>query len=564
LFIIGSLLLAGILSLEGQLQFPGKPIGKSELYKAGDVMYVLPPVDPLEIEAVQQSNYRSQKKPFIFAIDRPVDLSPESHGSWKAVDQYRVWRIHIVSPGAVSMGLVFNRYRLEEGVNVFVYDPGHQHIKGSFNSRNNKVSGVFPVSPIEGEELIIEMQVPAGMADYGDLGIESVSHAFLDPGKGLVLCAGRFGCSQACEIDVNCREGNDWQLNKRSVVRIYAPYEDDFGQGYQYCSGVLVNNTSYDGSPYLLTAKHCIDREDYANRAVFLFNYESPSCFGVDGSKEMEISEAELLSLGDSIDFSLVRLSVAPPASYDVFFAGWDLSDSQTAGTAAIHHPMGDVKKISFDHDIPSTPAKASDVSLVLKDYFYDSFWWVKQWDIGSTERGSSGSPLYNSEKRVIGMLHGGSAFCGDSIGYDAENDRVEYSKDVNRDDYYTKLNVAWDYYSDPGLSLKPWLDPGQTGVTAIGGYHPTRTNPPRMISGSFYSIYPNPVSEILRISTGHPSAGNVEFKVFDISGSLRISGDLDGTTTGEIPVGSLAPGVYLISIGSGGTWEFQRFIVAR
>ena len=57
-----------------------------------------------------------------------------------------------------------------------------------------------------------------------------------------------------------------------------------------------------------------------------------------------------------------------------------------------------------------------------LDDYYYFSFWWIRGWDIGSTEGGSSGAPLFNAGQRVIGLLSGGIARCGDSIGYDAGN----------------------------------------------------------------------------------------------------------------------------------------------
>ena len=550
----------GSTPLMAQLQVTGKPLGPSRQVKAADVMYVLPPVDPLIVEGLIAMNRESVKKPLQFAVERQVHLSPETHGSWIEQEEYRVWRAHILSPGAYSLGLVFNQYRLEEGVKVFVYDPDQRHNRGAYTSLNNKSSGVFAVGHLPGSEVIVEMQVPLKMADFGLLTIESVSHAFLDMRRLITnqeCPAGQFGCSQACEIDINCSEGDDWQLTKKSVVRIFTTR--------QYCSGVLINNTAYDGTPYVLTAEHCINRPYYADRSVFVFNYESPSCFGQEGSVSMSVSGSDTVAVGDSIDFSLVRLSVPPPDSFGVYYAGWDRSGFQTTGTSTIHHPWGDVKKISFDQNIPSTPAHQGDVPYTdLKDYHYFSYWWIRNWEVGSTEGGSSGSPLLNGGQRVIGVLSGGVAKCGDSIDYDPETGRVIYNNAFNYDDYYTKLGVAWDYYGDAGPSLKPWLDPGQTGATTINGYHPTRTDPPRMISGSFYSIYPNPVSEILRISTRQPQAGTVDFRVFDLSGSLRISGILDGTTTGEIPVGSLAPGVYLISIGSGGTSEFQRFIVAR
>ena len=32
----------------------------------------------------------------------------------------------------------------------------------------------------------------------------------------------------------------------------------------------------------------------------------------------------------------------------------------------------------------------------------------LEDWDLGTTEGGSSGSPLFNQDHRVIGQLHGG------------------------------------------------------------------------------------------------------------------------------------------------------------
>ena len=104
----------------------------------------------------------------------------------------------------------------------------------------------------------------------------------------------------------------------------------------------------------MLTAEHCINKKEYADKSVFLFNYESPSCFGEVGPVSMSIAGCDTMAVGDSLDFSLVRLSIAPPDSFDVYFAGWDRSDFQSSGTSTIHHPYGDVKKISFDYEIPS------------------------------------------------------------------------------------------------------------------------------------------------------------------------------------------------------------------
>ncbi|MCK4990598.1 MAG: hypothetical protein KAS29_08935, partial [Bacteroidales bacterium] len=466
--------------------------------KAAEVMYVLPPPDPVEIEAQLELNRRTNSKPLRFALERPVNLSPETHGSWSLKGDIRVWHVHVLSPGAYSLGLVFGKYALLPGVKIFVYSPGQQEVKGAFTSENNKTSGVLPVGHLPGEELLIEMQVPAGMADYGELELEALSHAFLNTGfkSSTADCpAGEFGCSQPCELDVNCVEGDPWWRVTPSVVRVFTTTF--------YCTGVLVNNTSYDGTPYVITAEHCLNQQYYADRSVFQFNYESAECFGEDGPLNMSISGSEVITHGDSIDFSLIELSNIPPASFGVYYAGWNRGDFQTSGTASIHHPFGDVKKISLDEQAPSIPAQPGDVPYSgLEDYHYFSYWWIRQWEVGSTEGGSSGGPLFDQGRRVIGTLSGGNAACGDSIGYNAETDRVIYNPAPNYDDYYTRFGMAWDHEEAKGNALKPWLDPVNSDVQVLGGYNPSSTEPIKIVIGKRFQVFPNPANDLFYITS--------------------------------------------------------------
>ncbi|MEN8201468.1 MAG: T9SS type A sorting domain-containing protein [Bacteroidota bacterium] len=552
------LFFTGMVSAGAQVEFPGKPVGINRQLKAAELMYVLPPLNPLELEAAIQENSSSTLKPFHFALERTVDLRPESHGSWDMEGNVRIWRIHILSPEARSMGLVFNTYRLEPGVKVFIYDPDMKQVKGAFTSGNNKVSGILPVGHVPGEELIVEMQVPSGLENYGILRIESISHAYKDVGQMLKdkPPAGSFGGADACNIDINCSEGNNWQLTKRSVVRIFTTR--------QYCTGVLINNTSYDGTPYILTAEHCLNKQYYADRTVFQFNYESPTCFGPDGPLNMSISAAELISVGDSIDFSLVKLSLTPPENFDVYYAGWDRSDFQTTASKTIHHPWGDVKKISSDYEAPSKPAQPGDVPYSdLDDYHYYSFWWIRGWDEGSTEGGSSGGPLFNAGQKVIGTLSGGFARCGDSIDYDYEKDRVIYSKALNYDDYYTRMSMSWDYEEEKGFSLKPWLDPGNTGHEVVDGYEPVGIGPELKVSNTHFTLFPNPVGNELHIANVDYLPGPVNYTIYSLSGAPVLSGKLDGVSE-PIPTVVLPDGLYVIRIANSGFMEHLKFIVAR
>ncbi len=552
------LFLMGNIPLFAQLQFSGKPLGIGSGLKAAEVMYVLPPPDPMEIEAEKELNRRSNSKPLHFALERPVNLSPKSHGSWSMEGDLSVWRVHVLSPDAYSLGLVFGRYELLPGVKIFVYDPALQEVKGAFTSANNKASGILPVGHIPGEEVLIEMQVPAGMTDYGELELQSLSHAFLNTGfkSTRAACpAGDFGCSQDCEIDINCVEGDGWERVRPSVVRVYTTR--------LWCTGVLVNNTAYDSTPYVITAEHCLNDQYYADRSIFQFNYESAECFGEDGPLDMSIAGADYLTHGDSIDFSLIRLSEVPPASFGAYYAGWERSAFQTTATATIHHPFGDVKKISLDEDIPSIPQQQSDVPYNgLDDYHYFSYWWVRQWDVGTTEGGSSGGPLFNKALRVIGTLSGGNAACGDSIGYDEETDRALYNLAPNYDDYYTQFGMAWDYEEAKGNALKPWLDPEGLDPMSLGGFNPTSTEPIQFEQGSRFQVFPNPASDRFYITSKEALSADAFYSLVNLSGALVLRGQLQGEGTVEIQCATLPAGIYLLTIGDDSYSEHHKLMM--
>ncbi|MEZ5071659.1 MAG: trypsin-like peptidase domain-containing protein [Bacteroidales bacterium] len=497
------LVLLNAVPLVAQIQHPGWPLGDPGKLKAADVLYVLPPVDDREVEALTQETDRRLKKSLTFALERDVCLSPEFHGAWEQRDGHRIWRVHLISPGAYSLGLFCSAYELAEGAKLFVYDPGMNTVKGAFTRENNKSFGTLAIGHVPGDELVVELQVPSDLADYGRLVLGSLSHAFLPVALPSAGKDGRFGQAHDCNIDIPCPPGDPWWLTKQSVVRIFI----DSGTKREYCTGVLINNSNYDGAPFVLTAQHCIATELHANNSVFVFNYERDGCEGGDGTVDMSVSGAELVAVGDSVDFSLVRLTSAIPEAYDPYFAGWDLRESQTAGSTVIHHPMGDVKKIGHDLDLISQPAGLSDVpNSNLRDYRYQSFWWVKRWDWGITEGGSSGAPLFNAQRRVIGTLTGGLAACLDSVGYDEDLGHAIYN--TVEDDFFTKTASAFDYYSAPEASLKSWLDPQNTGVRVLDGYHPSSAEPGPPAAREGFRVYPNPARARSVCSAGFPDPG--------------------------------------------------------
>ena len=508
-------------------------------FSAAQVMYLLEPEDPLVVSGLKSARYNSLKKALNYAIERPVDLAPEMNGEWIEKDQMQVWRVHLISPGAYSLGVLFSEFALTEDARLFIYDPSGKNIKGAFTHMNNKEFGTFYVGHVPGEEVIVELQVDGSSRDYGSLRIGSLSHAFLPVYAEKESMDLGLGTSQDCEIDINCSEGKDHQIIKNSVCHISTTS--------LLCTGTLVNNTAYDGKPYVITAEHCINKDFYAENSVFYFNYENSECGALDGRKNNSISGSTLLATGDSLDFSLVRLSSRPPREYNVYFAGWDARDETHVETATLHHPNADAMKISFDFDATNNP-----VSLPgdLNDYIVASNYRVLEWDVGSTEGGSSGGPLFNDSKRLIGIPSGGLASCGDSIGYDEKKERVIYSLKGNTNDYFSKLSFGWDYYSDAKKQLKRWLDPLGTGQLSIGGLAQITldVNDDLFIPNTL-KIYPNPSQGDFMLDLPSYEGQPLQIEVFDVTGRKIYGRTHHSEHPVHISLSGHDPGIFFVTI---------------
>lgn len=368
-------------------------------------------------------------KPFQFAHGFDVNISPETSGQWTYnVQGYDVWQIRIVSAGAYSLNLIFDQFRLPYGARLFLYNEKENQYRGAFTSYNNKSTGKFAVAPVAGDELIVQYEVPAGHNGINDFVISQVNHDFV----GILKYSDRrpMGITAgSCNIDINCDEGDAWADIKDAVCRIIV-------NGKEICTGTLLNNTNEDLRPYVISAAHCYDMLKYAETSVYTFNYESPYCAPLDGDPSHSVSGAVMKAFSDSLDFSLVELSIVPPPEFRPFYSGWDRQGNLPDSSTSIHYPQGDIKKIAYDSD----PAAYSNFA---SEYTPNGFIKIFRWDGGVTEAGSSGGPLFNRQKNLIGTLTGGQANCTDPVN-----------------DYFSRFDLAWEYKPDSSAQLKYWLDP--------------------------------------------------------------------------------------------------------
>lgn len=347
-------------------------------------------------------------------------------------------RVYLKVKNAEKVHLYFDEIPFNKGVQLVVY-PGNTSAIGPYTNQ-------YPTQQLTGlpNTIIIETFIPSGFdgnVKLKEIGIEP-KEDFQNKSSG------------PCMVDINCTEGNDWQEHKRSVVKLIIKA----GNQLFTCTGSIVNNTQQDKTPYMLTAHHCIENssDEELEEVTVEFNFESEIC---DGDAPLvntqKITQTKLLSespLSGGSDFALFLLEDTIPSIYEPYFAGWDRTNTGGQSGVGIHHPNGDIKKVSTY----TTPTE----TITMNDGETNAFW-VMNWiatDNGHsvTSFGSSGSPLFDENQRIIGTLSGGQASCGNTSGQDA----------------YGKFHYHWDKVGNDSTSrLSDWLDPTNTGIQKIDGF---------------------------------------------------------------------------------------------
>lgn len=417
-------------SVQAQVSVGGLPEGLLKPLGTQAPVIVAPTPDVAEyLAADEERNHRPLR--YGALVDVGVDIED---GLWTEMrDGSRVWRIQITSPGAKSLALEFDQFELPPGARMFVYDEEVETVLGGYTADNRHEDGSFVFEPFPGDRLTLELDVPAG-APTPVLRTTTVIHDYRDifglqNGSVTVSGGGSQFAGGACLIDVNCPEGASWGDQKRATVRTLS--------SGSLCSGALVNNTSLDGTRYVLTADHC----GQGANTVFTFLYQRAGCSTGTAPENMTVTGSTLLTTSPTYDCRLLRINNPIPVPFQPYFAGWNRTSSNATFAFALGHPSGGPKKISIDNN-----GTVADPTL-----------WRVAWNAGTLEGGSSGGPLFDQFGRVKGP-----ACC------------------VN--DFVCSGQTAWFgrfdlFYQANGLDQ--WLDPLGSNVLTLDGIDPQLCTPP-------------------------------------------------------------------------------------
>lgn len=346
----------------------------------------------------------------------------------------KVAALRFVSPGAegIRLGVAVkslpfgSKLRFyADGADTFFEIPGMEVLATLRRNTDagdlREQAGIYWGPNLGGEAVTMEIEIP-GNVDPASvlLSVPRLSHATVDIRKlGSLPPIGRSGI---CNADISCSVGYDELSKSVALMDFVADGSGGTTAGADYvCTGTLLNDRMATGTPWFLSAKHCIPNQTVASTLYTLWFYRSSSCGAstVSPSTAVLTTGATLLyvtpdaaaGLPKGGDTAFMRLASAPPAG--AVFAGSNPQPLDYGTTIYdVHHPQGDLQKYSAGTFTGISSCR--DSGCLTPASSYGNFMRVN-WYLGVTEPGSSGSGAfarYNGKHYLVGQLFGGGSSC--------------------------------------------------------------------------------------------------------------------------------------------------------
>jgi PKD repeat protein len=457
--------------------------------------------------AVEDDLREKQGVLYRIGVAIPAHLTPQNAGFWTTnTDGSRTWQMVIVAPGAEAISYLFDKFVLHGGSTLRIQNIAGQDVHPLLTSAAVEAHQMQNAALCGGSKHVLTLTEPA-YTTPSEIYIDRVMYNYRSTGYEATE---KINESDPCEVNVNCSPvGDAWQDEKRGVARIYVVEGAQAG----WCTGSLINNTAQNCKPYFLTALHCGINATTANlnQWKFYFRYEAAACTNPTSAGTLanyfvtgclRIADAADGGGNSGSDFLLVKLGNAnnentvinnlKSANLNAYWNGWNASTSPSMGGVSIHHPAGDIKKIStFSGNTVSTQWGSATGS------HWRVTWTANANGHGVTEGGSSGSPLFDNTGNIIGTLTGGSSYC----------------TALSAPDQYGKMAFHWANNGTTAIEqLKPWLDPANLNVLVFGGSADpctptTPVAPTANFSASATNITPGTSVNFTDLSIGIPTS---------------------------------------------------------
>jgi hypothetical protein len=448
---------------------PSFKYGQSQQLRSA-VKKIETPIDFYVEDLREVDNWRAREgAPMPVGKLIPVDYTMDNSGSRSTFPGgERVWRLHLKAADAVAVMLYYKDFYIPEGGKLFIYNADESQLLGAYTHNTHPSGGLFATEFVGGDEVILEYVESEISDEKPRIHIHEIGYGYNTSALETFCRITTRSASGSCMVNINCEEGDAWQNEKKGVCHTV----QRISKAAYICTASLMNNTAEDFRPLILMARHCatydetVKNEKYEVVAsssdmqqwVFYFHMEREDCSNSSlpvVAKTMVGCEL-LVNTGKEggSDGMLLQLDQMIPEEYDVFYNGWDRNETPASSGVGLHHPNGDYMKISTY----GTPAR--ETSFISSEFAgaKNACWNVTFQQTanghGVTEQGSSGSPLYNENKLVVGTLTGGSSACSSLSGQNI----------------YGKMSYHWDKFQQDSTHMDIWLDPLGTGVKTLAG----------------------------------------------------------------------------------------------
>jgi hypothetical protein len=516
---------------------------------------VMPSIDInilLKEDAINDS--KQLRSPYRFAEKIPVNLNLFNSGTWVNLDNGdRIWKLNVVSNGARTINFMMDRYSLPAGAELYIYNKQKTDKIGPYTENENQENGVLGTWIVYGDDVILEYYEPRNVRGLGRISINEVSHGYRGFGSAEKSFL-KLNESGACNVDVMCNP-NQSSSNNVDWTTVRDNYRHAVGvmivNGSTFCTGTLMNNVREDGTPFFLTADHCLGNNTGDGRGStfpsnnwavgFDWFTNTPDCATFANTSGPVFSSRILSGMTlranrGASDFALFEMNQDPPASWNLYYGGWNNSVAPSNAQLSMHHPSGDIMKLSRNDSRVTTV----NIQGIL-------CWEVADWDYGVTEGGSSGSCLIDEQGRIVGQLLGGFAACAGT-------------SDNGTEDWYGKFDVSWDAGFNSARRLSDWLDPDNTNaVTLDGNYASTLSIAGEENTEIAVSITPNPSTGMFFIN--NTLVNDLDYKVYDLSGKLLVKGSADNGST-RLDLSQASKGMYFVQVS--GLNNFKTFKIIK
>jgi len=391
-------------------------------------------VDAEDIEQAQSAGKGAMRMGVFQDVSAPITVAGTqvSDGAWTAASGGFAWSTIIHADRAFGQRVHFTELSIPDGGQVVVYNTSDpSEIYGPYTALD-EISADLWSATCWSELVTVECFAPdAASRDATVVTIDRIIHMYKTLDEAQWAPKADAG---ACNNDVPCFPS-------------WVPTADGVGglgsvgvNGALFCTASLIaDSDSGSEIPYVLTAHHCVPEFRSPSSVEMYWFYQTSICEDPPNPPDpatVPRTTGGAVWLAGSLkingtDFSLIQLNNPPAAG--ATFLGWTSAEAPV-GTpiTTIHHPSGDFKRISFG-DITNDTGEPL-YSGAPRERFHQT-----TWSDGTTEPGSSGSPVFiSATNQIIGQLWGGLASCANSSP-----------------DYYGRFDVSYPMmssYLGPGM----------------------------------------------------------------------------------------------------------------